>query len=698
MELLGRGVGQKERRKNAREARKIRKKLGIFDDGDGCELLDSKITRAPESQLSMLKAAGGGHKISTNHSFVHRVPLFLVPREEGDRKRPEYKVSSCTVNPYNMAVLLPDLEGRCYTNQEEYRLLQESSGNPRDGAEDAAPLPPPPTQNIIEDPGVAPSVVDDSPEADDGGAQEDHPLIVDSIHDDASLPDHDEYDTARNDADMAPAEVDETAGAAPGAADADTTALDSSVEPTAQGDLSVASGKSTAVEEDDDDDDEGQWTLLDPFVNPGNKPQKAMKIGRVGKPTPVKTHTVHSIKLSTGRRAAMNLDIAEDSILPTTTEKPALVWQTMGEYPEASSIENKLAQQVSKHRKESRKVVRQWNERASIQRLEALHLLKATRNVVTEAERREEKPPPRMDEGGESSDSDDANEDHLHVADRRSVVSARSPGLSPAPHGGDPSRLSLGSIDANNTSAEYSAMLPVRRGDEGGDPVLGTGSAARADIAKEAQFRDLLRRQEEYASIIQKYLLKEFQAGNDGADGPNSPGEARTGVDLLNRDLERNAQNIYAKVRKWQDQVEPLLEEQDNRPPFTLESYTKDVIEKVKTSNERIAESQAVSRTQRPRRDDEDTPMLGDDDDDAPPPTTLDDILQGEPAWNVGRLFLSALILTNNGNMDIFDNPGTSPESPGSPGTAEDDEDGASVMPTQEDADASQLSAQERRK
>ncbi|KAF4701820.1 hypothetical protein FOZ62_020056 [Perkinsus olseni] len=48
--------------------------------------------------------------------------------------------------------------------------------------------------------------------------------------------------------------------------------------------------------------------------------------------------------------------------------------------------------------------------------------------------------------------------------------------------------------------------------------------------------------------------------------------------------------------------------------------------------------------------------------------------------------------------MDIFDNPGTSPESPGSPGTAEDDEDGASVMPTQEDADASQLSAQERRK
>ncbi|EER17024.1 hypothetical protein Pmar_PMAR026107, partial [Perkinsus marinus ATCC 50983] len=153
MELLGRGVGQKERRKNAREARKIRKKLGIFDDGDGCELLDSKITRAPEGQLNMLKA---GNKMNTNHSFVHRVPLFLVPREEGDRKRPEYKVSSCTVNPYNMAVLLPDLEGRCYTNQEEYLILQEHSGNPRDGAEDAAPLPPPPTQAVIEAPGISP--------------------------------------------------------------------------------------------------------------------------------------------------------------------------------------------------------------------------------------------------------------------------------------------------------------------------------------------------------------------------------------------------------------------------------------------------------------------------------------------------------------------------------------------------------------
>lgn len=43
----------------------------------------------------------------------------------------------------------------------------------------------------------------------------------------------------------------------------------------------------------------------------------------------------------------MNLDIAEDSILPSSTERPALVWQTMGEYPEASSIENKFAQQVS---------------------------------------------------------------------------------------------------------------------------------------------------------------------------------------------------------------------------------------------------------------------------------------------------------------------------------------------------------------
>ncbi|EEQ98141.1 hypothetical protein Pmar_PMAR018668 [Perkinsus marinus ATCC 50983] len=479
--------------------------------------------------------------------------------------------------------------------------------------------------------------------------------------DDASFADHGHgYDTAQNDTDMVPADAPPTV---------DTTTLNATLDLAAQGHHNVGSDNPVAVVEEmdeDDDDDEGQWTLLDPYVNPGNKPQKSMKIGKLGKPVPVKTHSVLTIKLSNGRRAAMNLDIAEDSILPSSTERPALVWQTMGEYPEASSIENKFAQQVSKQRKECRKVVRQWNERASIERLEALHLLKATRDVVTEAERREEKPPPRIDEGGESSDSDDDNNNEVSHIDRRSVVSARSPGLSPAPHGGDPSRLSLGSIDANNVSTEYSAMLPVRRGGDTGT----TAARAAADIAKEAQFRDLLRQQEEYASIIQKYLLKEFQAGNDTADGggggPNSPGEARTGVDLLNRDLERNAQNIYAKVRKWQDQVEPLLEEQDNRPPFTLESYTKDVIEKVKTSNEKIAEGHGMSRSQG-HNNNENAQILAaeDDDDDSPlPSATLDDILQGEPAWNVGRLFLSALILTNNGNMDIFDKSGTSPDSP----------------------------------
>lgn len=45
------------------------------------------------------------------------------------------------MNPYNMAVLLPDLEGRCYTNQEEYLILQEHSGDHEDSMVDSYRLP-----------------------------------------------------------------------------------------------------------------------------------------------------------------------------------------------------------------------------------------------------------------------------------------------------------------------------------------------------------------------------------------------------------------------------------------------------------------------------------------------------------------------------------------------------------------------------
>ncbi|KAF4674076.1 MCM DNA helicase complex subunit [Perkinsus chesapeaki] len=418
MELLGRGVGEKERRKNAREAKKLRKKLGIFDDGDGCELLDNKIVRAPDSQLNMLK--GGGQKgMNTNHSFVHRVPLFLVPREEGDRKRPEYKVSGCTVNPYNMAVLLPDLEGKCSTNMEEDIILRKHSGN--DGtAADVAPLPPPPTQTLVEAPGM-PSIDDEGEGEEEANASAAAALNDYPPHDDGddgvSLPDqHD--DDYNNDSGIGAEPAPVTGEENEGEAIHDAVLDASSTNSLPNGDLQPVN-ESNAIdvyegEEDDDEDDEeeeGIWTLLDPYVNPGKKPHKPMKIGIVGKPITVKVQNAASIKLSNGRRAAMNLDIAEDSILPNTSDRPALVWQTMGEYPEAASIENKLALQVSNNRKESRKVVRQRNERASMERMKALQQLRATRNVVTEAERREEKPQHGIDEGGESSvpTADDIN-------------------------------------------------------------------------------------------------------------------------------------------------------------------------------------------------------------------------------------------------------------------------------------------------
>ena len=87
---------------------------------------------------------------------------------------------------------------------------------------------------------------------------------------------------------------------------------------------------------------------------------------------------------------------------------------------------------------------------------------------------------------------------------------------------------------------------------------------------------------------------------------------------------------IYNTVKKWQDNLEPLLEEQNARPSFDLNNYTSLILEKLRGSEEAS--------------------------------TSFDDLVTGQPQWNVSRLFLSGLILTNNGNISIFEDGDTSHE------------------------------------
>ena len=112
---------------------------------------------------------------------------------------------------------------------------------------------------------------------------------------------------------------------------------------------------------------------------------------------------------------------------------------------------------------------------------------------------------------------------------------------------------------------------------------------------------------------------------------------------------------LYANIRKWQDNLEPLLEEQNARPLFDLDDYLVSILDKLKTAAPQVEDREAITDFLKN--------VVGMDevDEDADPSPTnrgpvssFEDLVRGEPKWNVCRLFLSTLILTNNGNVEIF--------------------------------------------
>jgi hypothetical protein len=88
---------------------------------------------------------------------------------------------------------------------------------------------------------------------------------------------------------------------------------------------------------------------------------------------------------------------------------------------------------------------------------------------------------------------------------------------------------------------------------------------------------------------------------------------------------------IYKAVKTWQENLEPLLQEQNSRNTFDLNVYANTILEKLEAGSDQSF-------------------------------TSFDHLVAGQPQWNVSRFFLSALILTNNGNVDILDNTGVSYE------------------------------------
>jgi len=84
---------------------------------------------------------------------------------------------------------------------------------------------------------------------------------------------------------------------------------------------------------------------------------------------------------------------------------------------------------------------------------------------------------------------------------------------------------------------------------------------------------------------------------------------------------------LYANVRRWQEQLEPVLKEYDQRTDFNIHSYSNQMLTRLKDLEARFSGNNGV--------------------------VPFKSLVNGQPRWEVCRRFLTTLFLTNLGNTDI---------------------------------------------
>lgn len=130
--------------------------------------------------------------------------------------------------------------------------------------------------------------------------------------------------------------------------------------------------------------------------------------------------------------------------------------------------------------------------------------------------------------------------------------------------------------------------------------------------------------------------------------------------------------NLSKRVREWQDIVQPLLREQENRGPFDIHSYGLGVIESIKNSPEHVRTMtlpempEIIIRKRKEaiqKRKARGEPIDEDDFefniDPTIPVVTLDleTALRNKKSYEVCRIFLATLQLANSGNVEIAVDP-----------------------------------------
>jgi len=114
--------------------------------------------------------------------------------------------------------------------------------------------------------------------------------------------------------------------------------------------------------------------------------------------------------------------------------------------------------------------------------------------------------------------------------------------------------------------------------------------------------------QSKYESTIRQHLLTMQKDAGGDLDNKRYP-------------------QLYSNVRRWQDQLEPVLKEFESRPDFNIHTYNNKFLTKL-------------------------SDFYKDGDTDKTIPFRR--LVHGQPRWEVCRRFLTCLILTNSGNTDIL--------------------------------------------
>jgi len=202
------------------------------------------------------------------------------------------------------------------------------------------------------------------------------------------------------------------------------------------------------------------------------------------------------------------------------------------------------------------------------------------------------------------------------VRRRALKASLRRPGAPGTPHASDDEGSDVEAAVAPDLSSTAIAMTPKKGGmaTELGLTPLPDCSAEqlrqderREEVARlETMIQDA---QSKYETTIRQHLQT---MSKDAADG-----DARF-------------PELYANVRKWQDQLEPVLKEFESRPEFDIHEYSNKFLDKIKNIPKSAGDPEGEHRTIKFSR-----------------------LVHGQPRWEVCRRFLTCLILTNTGNTDI---------------------------------------------